>query len=193
MGCDAGKRIRRRKRHIVTDTGGFLVGIVVHRADIQDRDAAPAVLGSINATDPLLRHVFADGGHAGPRLRGAMARIGRWTLQIDKRSDPAPGLELIPRRRVVERTFAGLDRCRRMAKDRAKPIAPAKAWRRIAHIRRRIRVPQENDIIQKVSNRTFRPGCGRDLKHNDSALREDAEVSFRCIDPRATVLIFTQK
>ena len=116
------------------------------------------MLSAINATDPLLRQIFADGGHAGPRLKGALARIGRWTLQIDKRSDPAPGFELLPRRRVVERTFAGLDRCRRMAKDRAKPIAPAKAWLRIAHIRRRIRVPQENDIIQRVSNRTFRPG-----------------------------------
>ena len=73
-GDDVGKRIKRRKRHIVTDTVGFLVGIVVHRADIQDRDAAPAVLSAINATDPLLRHVFADGGHAGPRLKGALAR-----------------------------------------------------------------------------------------------------------------------
>ena len=134
-GDDAGKRIKRRKRHIVTDTLGFLVGIVVHRADIPDRDGAPAVRVSINATCPLPRHIFADGGHAGPRLKGALAKIGRWRLQIVKRSDPAPGFELLPRRWVVERSFAGLGRCRRMAKDWQKTIASAQAWRRIAHIR----------------------------------------------------------
>ena len=117
-GYDAGKRIKGRKRHIVTDTVGFLVGLVVHGADVQDRDGAPEVLKSIAATYPLLRHVFADGGYAGPKLCGALEKIGRWTLQIVKRSDTAQGFEVIPRRWVVERTFAWLGRCRRMAKDR---------------------------------------------------------------------------
>ena len=139
-GYDAGKRIKGRKRHIVTDTVGFLVGIVVHGADIQDRDGAPAVLSAINATYPLLRHIFADGGYAGPKLKGALEKIGRWTLQIVKRSDTAQGFELIPRRWVVERTFAWLGRCRRMAKDWEKTIASAKAWLLIAHIRRLIRL-----------------------------------------------------
>ena len=117
-GFDAGKRIKGRKRHIVTDTVGFLVGLVVHGADVQDRDGAPDVLKSITTTYPLLRHVFADGGYAGPKLREALEKIGRWTLQIVKRSDTAIGFEVIPRRWVVERTFAWLGRCRRMAKDR---------------------------------------------------------------------------
>ena len=139
-GHDAGKRIKRRKRHIVTDTLGFPVGIVVHGADIQDRDGAPAVLSAINATYPLLRHIFADGGYAGPKLKGALEKIGRWTLQIVKRSDTAQGFELIPRRWVVERSFAWLGRCRRMARDWEKTIASAKAWLLIAHIRRLIRL-----------------------------------------------------
>jgi transposase len=135
-GYDAGKRIKGRKRHIVTDTVGLLVGVVVHGADIQDRDGAPEVLASIAKTYPLLRHIFADGGYGGPKLRGAIEKIGRWTIQIVKRSDTAIGFEVIPRRWVVERTFAWLGRCRRMAKDWEKTSASAQAWLLIAHIRR---------------------------------------------------------
>lgn len=69
-GYDAGKRIKGRKRHIVTDTVGLLIGLVVHSAGIQDRDGAPDVLKSIAARYPSLRHVFADGGEAGPKLAG---------------------------------------------------------------------------------------------------------------------------
>jgi transposase len=135
-GYDAGKRIKGRKRHIVTDTIGLLVGLVVHGADIQDRDGAPNLLKSMSTTYPLLRHVFADGGYAGPKLKDALQKIGRWTLQIVKRSDTAQGFEVIPRRWVIERTLAWLGRCRRMAKDWEKTIASAEAWLLIAHIRR---------------------------------------------------------
>ena len=135
-GYDAGKRIKGRKRHIVTDTIGLLVGLAVHGADVQDRDGAPGLLKSISTTYPLLRHVFADGGYAGPKLKGALEKIGRWTMQIVKRSDTAQGFEVIPRRWVVERTLAWLGRCRRMAKDWEKTIASAEAWLLIAHIRR---------------------------------------------------------
>jgi transposase len=134
-GYDAGKRIKSRKRHMVTDTVGFLVGLVVHGADVQDRYGAPEVLKSIAATYPLLRHIFADGGYGGPKLRGALEKIGRWTIQTVKRSDTAAGFEVIPRRWVVERTFAWLGRCRRMAKVWEKTIASAEAWLLIAHIR----------------------------------------------------------
>jgi transposase len=134
-GFDAGKKINGRKRHIVTDTLGHLVGLVVHSADIQDRDSAPAVLNAIRASFPWLRHIFADGGYAGPKLGGKLATIGSWTMQIVKRSDMAKGFELIPRRWVVERTFAWLGRCRRLAKDWEKTIASAEAWIIIAHVR----------------------------------------------------------
>lgn len=94
-GFDAGKKVKGRKRHIVVDTIGLLFGLVVHAADIQDRDGAPAVLKSIRHSCPWLRHVFADGGYAGPKLRGALDRIGDWTLQIVKRSDTAKGFEVL--------------------------------------------------------------------------------------------------
>jgi len=134
-GYDAGKKIKGRKRHIVTDTLGLLVGLMVHGANIQDRDGAPEVLKSIRHAFPWLRHIFADGGYAGPKLRGKLAKIGCWTMEIIKRSDTAKGFEVIPRRWVVERTFAWLGRCRRLAKDWEKTIASAEAWILIAHIR----------------------------------------------------------
>ena len=135
-GFDAGKKIKGRKRHIVTDTEGNLVGLLVHSADIQDRDGAVDVLASIRSLYPWLRHVFADGGYAGDKLRDALAQMGKWTIEIIKRSDVAKGFELLPRRWVVERTFAWLGRCRRLAKDFEATIESAAAWLLIAHIRR---------------------------------------------------------
>ncbi len=134
-GYDAGKRIKGRKRHIVTDTLGLMVGLVVHPASVQDRDGAPAVLKSIRARWPWLRCIFADGGYAGPKLREAQQGAGDWRLEIIKRSDAAKGFEVLPRRWVVERTFAWLGRCRRLAKDWEKSIASAEAWIFVAHIR----------------------------------------------------------
>ena len=134
-GYDAGKKINGRKRHAIVDTIGLLLGRVVHPADVQDRDGAPDVLASIRRTCPWLRHVFADGGYAGPKLRGVLKRIGQWTIEVVKRSDTAKGFKVLPRRWVVERTFAWLGRCRRLAKDWEKTIASAEAWIDVSHIR----------------------------------------------------------
>ena len=86
-GYDAGKKVKGRKRHILTDTEGNLVHAVIHTADIQDRDGAPMVLREIIRRLPWLRHVFADGGYAGDKLREALRRMGKWTVEIIKRSD----------------------------------------------------------------------------------------------------------
>ena len=127
-GFDAGKKIKERKRHIITDTQGHLVGLRVHTADIQDRDGAVEVLTSIRALYPWLRHVFADGGYAGDKLRDAIAALGHWTIEIIKRSDAAKGFAVLKRRWVVERTFGWLGRCRRLAKDFEASIESAVAW-----------------------------------------------------------------
>ena len=134
-GFDAGKKIAGRKRHIVTDTEGHLVGLEVHTANIQDRDGGVSVLASIRSLYPWLRHIFADGGYAGNKLRDALTKFGQWTIEIIKRSDHAAGFQVLPRRWVVERTFAWLGRCRRLAKDFETTIASAVAWVLVAHIR----------------------------------------------------------
>ena len=134
-GYDAGKCIKGRKRHLLTDTNGLLVGAIVHAADIQDRDGAPALLASIRKTLPWLRHVFADGGYAGPKLETALVQIGTWSLEIIKRSDTVKGFELLPRRWVVERTIAWLNRNRRLAKDFEATIESAVAWIMVASIK----------------------------------------------------------
>src|SRR5271168_1039877 len=84
---------------------------------------------------PWLRHVFADGGYAGPELKKALASIGSWTIEIVKRSDAAKGFKLLPRRWVVERTIAWLNRNRRLAKDFEATIASAEAWLMIASVK----------------------------------------------------------
>ena len=134
-GYDAAKKIKGRKRHILTDTTGLLVAAVVHAADIQDRDGAPMLLGSIRSTFPWLRHVFADSAYAGAKLSAALARLGRWTLEIVKRSDAAKGFVLLPRRWVVERTLAWLNRNRRLAKDFEATIESAETWLMITSVK----------------------------------------------------------
>jgi putative transposase len=83
-GFDAGKRIKGRKRHIVTDTLGLMVGAVVHPAGVQDRDGAPMVLRSIRKSWPWLRHVFAPSG------RMCHSPRGQWTAVTPGRNCAAP-------------------------------------------------------------------------------------------------------
>jgi len=138
-GYDAGKKVKGRKRHIITDTNGFMVALVVHGANIQDRDGAVPVLQSIRRFYPFLRHVFADGGYAGDKLKDALKGKGNWTIEVIRRCDKQKGFKVLPRRWVVERTFAWLGRCRRLAKDWEKSIESSTAWTLIAHIRILIR------------------------------------------------------
>ena len=146
----------RRIRSDVLDAAGAIVGerafthggagladlcdwVLASTGGVQDRDGAPNVLKTIRLRFPWLRHNFADGGYAGPKLRGALDKFGDWSLEIVKRSDTAKGFEVLPRRWVVERTFAWLGLCRRLAKDWEKSIESAEAWLLIAHIRLLIR------------------------------------------------------
>jgi len=134
-GFDAGKKTKGRKRHIVTDTQGNLLQIQVHPADIQDRDGAVELIAALRSLYPWLRHLFADGGYAGEKLQTALAAHGKWTIEVVKRSPGTKGFEILPRRWVVERTFAWLGRCRRLAKDVEATVTSAVAWVLIAHIR----------------------------------------------------------
>ena len=81
-GIDAGKRIKGRKRHIVTDTEGFLLAVRVHEANIQDPHGAVPLLHSLRRSFPDLAHIFADRVYRGPQLREAVADCGPWTIEI---------------------------------------------------------------------------------------------------------------
>ena len=138
-GYDAGKKTKGRKRHILTDTDGNLLGLVTHTADIQDRDGAPAVIAQARESFPTVNHVFADGGYAGDKLKDALAAVDGPEIEIVKRPPGVTGFVVIARRWVVERTFAWLGRCRRLAKDWEASVASAEAWVLVAAIRRSAR------------------------------------------------------
>ncbi len=158
-GYDAGKKINGRKRHVVVDAIGLPFGLVVHAADIQDRDGAPAVLASIRKSCPWLRHVFAE---AGARGRSCAARsTGSASGPSRSSSDPTPprASRSCPVDGVVERTFAWLGRCRRLAGDWEKSIASAEAWVTVAHTSASPpAVSQGIAAYERVSSRALR-GC----------------------------------
>ena len=105
-----------RKRHIVVDTLGLLLAVVVHAANVQDRDGARLVLKTMRQRFARLKLIWADGGYAG-KLVGWARRMGKWTLQIVQRDATKRYFEVLPHRWIVERTFAWLARYRRLSKD----------------------------------------------------------------------------
>jgi putative transposase len=122
-----------RKRHLVVDTLGLLLAVVVHAANVQDRDGAKLVLAKAWARCPRLQLLWADGNYAGQLIDWVREKCG-WVLEIVKRPAEAKGFQLLPRRWVVERTFAWLGRYRRLSKDYEATTASSEAWITIAMI-----------------------------------------------------------
>ena len=131
-GFDAAKKVKGRKRHIVTDTGGRLLAVQVHAANIQDNHGAAPLLRQLRAAFPDLRHVFADRVYRGQRLLDEIADVGPWTIEIITRAQSVGHFVAEPKRWVVERTFACLGRNRRLAKDYEATIASEEAWINLA-------------------------------------------------------------
>ena len=98
VGYDAGKKIKGRKRHILTDTDGNLLALVTHTADIQDRDGAPGVIAQACESFPSLVHIFADGGYAGDKLKDALIAVDGPTIEIVRRPAGVTGFVVIARR-----------------------------------------------------------------------------------------------
>ncbi|HET8907482.1 MAG TPA: IS5 family transposase [Ktedonobacterales bacterium] len=134
-GFDGNKKLVGVKRHILVEPEGFLLAVVVHAASVPDRKGGQAVLQAAGGSFPRLQHIWADQGYTGTLVRWAEQAYG-WTVQVVyppdrqmKRYAPdvladlsdgdahAPGLHIIPRRWVVERTFSWLGRQRRLSKD----------------------------------------------------------------------------
>jgi transposase len=113
---------------------------VVHAADIQDRDGGPLVIETMHGLFPFVTKLFADGGYQGPQFRKALAKVmPQLSVEIVKRSDTAKGFQVLPRRWVVERTLAWLNRCRRLAKDFENLNRTALAFIKLASIRLMLR------------------------------------------------------
>jgi putative transposase len=138
-GFDAAKRLKGRKRHIVTDTQGFLLALRVHPANIQDVHGAVPLLGSLRASFPKLRHLFADRVYRGSQLRKAIAKFGKWKIEIVTRIERVGTFKPERKRWVVERSFAWFGRDRRLAKDFERTIESQEAWFLLASIRFLIR------------------------------------------------------
>ena len=132
-GYDAGKRVKGIKRHIVVDTLGLLMAIVVHTADIQDRDGAKLVLEKLRYKYPRLKIIYADGGYAG-KLIAYVAQSFNWCLSIIKRNEEKKFV-VLPKRWIVERTFAWLNNYRRLSKDYERLNSTSMAMVQLAMIR----------------------------------------------------------
>lgn len=134
MASTGGKRITGRKRHIVVDTLGLLLRVWVHEADLSDQQAAAWWLKLLCAAFPTLRLIWADGAYRG-WLEEALRRVCGVTLQIVSKLAGQRGFVLLPRRWVVERTFAWLGRNRRLSKDYEELPECAETWIYLASIR----------------------------------------------------------
>jgi transposase len=123
-GYDAGKKINGRKRHALVDTDGRGLELQVHPASLQDRDGAPPVLKASRARFPFIETIFADSAYAGERVANATSII----VEIVRKLPDQRGFQVLPRRWVVERFFAWVNRNRRLAKDFEATIVSATAF-----------------------------------------------------------------
>jgi transposase len=119
VGYDAGKKIGGRKRHLLVDTLGLILGVKVTPASIQDRDGAVLLLASLYLLFGRLQIIWADGGYAGALLAWVkgLRPFGKLHLDIVRRSDKAKGFQLVKKRWIVERTFSWLYKSRRLSRD----------------------------------------------------------------------------
>jgi putative transposase len=136
-GYDAGKHVKGRKRHIIVDTLGLLLAVVVHRADIDERRGAGFVLARLNkfrADFPRLKVIFADAGYCGD-FETMVKKTYKWVLEIIRRPFGVKMFILLPKRWVVERTFGWLVNQRRLSVDYERSTKVSEAMIQLAMIR----------------------------------------------------------
>jgi len=108
--------VKGRKRHLLVDTQGLILGVRVTPASVQDRDGAKALLEPLKDRLPRFSHLWADGSYAGALVEWVKETLG-WTLEVVKKPDDQKGFVVLKRRWVVERTLAWIGKYRRMSKD----------------------------------------------------------------------------
>jgi putative transposase len=134
-GYDAGKQVKGRKRHVLVDTLGLLVKVIVLSASVQDRDGAQMLFSQVRQVLSRLQKVWADAIYAGPQLDDWVKAKCHWVLEIVKRTDDMKGFVVLPKRWVVERSFSWLGRNRRLSKDYERLPESSEAFIYIASIR----------------------------------------------------------
>ena len=140
VGYDAGKRIKGRKRHLLVDTLGLILGIFVTPASTPEREGAQGLLDRTLGYLAWLRLLWVDGGYQGDAFAQWVKTIRpKLEVEVVKRSDDASGFKVLPRRWVVERTFGWLMRHRRLVRDYERTETSAEAWAYIAMIRIQLR------------------------------------------------------
>jgi putative transposase len=130
--------VKGRKRHLLVDTLGLIWGLIVHGADVQDRDGARLVVKSASKNLPKLQIVWADGAYAGQLIEWVKQTCG-WLLTIVKRSDDTTGFEVLPKRWIAERTFGWFNWYRRLSKDYEELVPNSEAMIRVCMIHRMLR------------------------------------------------------
>jgi len=137
--------VKRRKRHLLVDTLGLIWGLVVHAADVQDRDGARLLLKGAQGRFSRLKLIWADGGYAG-QLIGRVQQMCGWVLEIVKRSDDATGFAVLPKRWIVERTFGWFGWYRRLSKDYEELTENSEAMILVCMIHRMLRHLKPADL-----------------------------------------------
>ena len=138
-GYDGAKNVTGRKRHLLVDTLGLLLVVVVTTACVQERDGAKLLFQHVTGACKKLRRIWVDGGYRGPTLRDWVAQHCRFCLTVVLRTDDQKRFVVLPRRWVVERTFAWLNHHRRLSKDYERLPATSEALIYIAMIRLMVR------------------------------------------------------
>ena len=116
-GFDSGKKVCGKKRHVLVDTQGLLMEALVHTADIQDRDGGVLLMATLFGMYPFLLKLYADAGYQGPKFQQGIMRVCRAVnVEIVRQCDTGKFV-VLPKRWIVERTIAWLNRCRRLSKD----------------------------------------------------------------------------
>ena len=137
-GFDGGKLIKGRKRHIVVDTMGCIIIVLVHAANIYDGKAARQILISLFCITTTIKKIWADGTYRGELIEWAKDELG-CKIEVVKKKKNSAGFHVLPRRWVVERTFAWLGRARRLSKDYERKPASSAGHVYIASIRLMLR------------------------------------------------------
>ena len=142
VGYDAGKKIKGRKRQIVTDSQGYLLHVVVHSAGIQDREGGHELLTNedLRYRQPFIKVVYADGGYSGAAFRDKVKSKVPIEVMIVKKNAKAHQFVVLPKRWIVEQSFAILGRSRRLSKDYEYTTTSSESWILLASIQRSIRI-----------------------------------------------------